>query len=596
MPTPDVRRPNRDLYLEGEERRRQALTMASEGLRVPEICERLGITMQTFRQWRSRDQFFNAELTSRLSGARVFKTEDPTESWENFPDFRKRFFKHETPPHQAMMINAWEATAPGDITLTLIFPESGKTTLAEDYFCKKLGTDPEYRITVGCEAQSLSRRILGRVKNRMDPYGPFKDYVHHFGPFIPEQASGRASQQVWAADFFNVNKRMSYDERDYSMQGIGFGSNIIGSRTDHLHCDDLQSAKNLNRTEDMMRVFQQDWLTRPGEHGIVTINGTRAGDGDFYEALISEFEGESWFRVVKLPAVVTDQITGEKVPLWPYDPESKARNKGYTMEQLDKIRRKVGEDVWSRSYMQDPRSSGLGTFTEDIVDRCLNYERPLYTDDLPGGPGSPIYIGLDPALGGVNCIMALQITPDKLFIVDLQEDIQLSRNEDIMIRLEMVLLRLQARGGRVTDVVVEANNFQRGLARDERFKDLSDKYGFAMREHLTNISKYDEDIGVASMVSTFIKKEIDIPYAADDKTRAMADQYRHQLLRWRPGIKGNILRQDQVMATWFPWIVWQQRRRTHPISGASFNSGGLPWKPTNSGLLVPTTGSPLFGG
>jgi hypothetical protein len=596
MPTPDVRRPNRELYLEGEERRRQALTMASEGLRVPEICERLGITMQTFRQWRSRDQFFNAELTSRLSGARVFKTADPTTRWENFADFRKQFFDHDTPPHQAMIINALESTGPGDITLVLVPPEHGKTTLFEDYASMKLALDPEYRITVGCEAQSLSRRILGRVKNRMDPYGPFKSFVHEFGPFVPEQASGRASQQVWAADFFNVNKRMSFDERDYSMVGIGFGSNIIGTRTDHLHCDDLQSTKNLNKTEQMMQTFQQDWLTRPGEHGITTINGTRAGDGDFYEALISEFEGESWFRVVRLPAIVTDQVTGEKVPLWQYNPESKARNKGYTMAQLDKIKRKVGPDAWSRSYMQDPRSSGLGTFTEEIVDRCLNYQREFHADDLPAGPGAPIYIGLDPALGGVNCLFAWQVTPDKLYMVDLHEDVNLSRNEDIMIRLEMMIIRLQARGGRITDVVVEANNFQRGLARDERFKDLSEKYGFAMREHLTNISKYDADIGVPSMVSTFLKREIDIPYAPEEATRDIANQYRHQLLRWRPGVKGNILRQDQVMASWFPWIVWQQRRRTHPISGASFTSSGLPWKPTNSGLLVPTTGSPLFGG
>jgi hypothetical protein len=159
-----------------------------------------------------------------------------------------------------------------------------------------------------------------------------------------------------------------------------------------------------------------------------------------------------------------------------------------------------------------------------------------------------------------------------------------------------MLIRLQARGARITDVVVETMNFQRGLARDERFKELSDKYGFAMREHLTNINKYDENIGVASMVTTFIKREVDIPYAPDDHTRDIADQFRHQLLRWRPGIRGSILRQDQVMAMWFPWIVWQQRRRTHPVSGATFKAHGLPWKPTNTGLLVPTGGSPLFGG
>jgi len=265
------------------------------------------------------------------------------------------------------------------------------------------------------------------------------------------------------------------------------------------------------------------------------------------------------------------------------------------MEMLDRIKRKVGPDAWSRSYMQDPRSSGLGTFNADIVDRCFNPERPFFHDRLPGT--GPIYIGLDPALGGVNCLMAWQMQNDKMWLVDMQEDVNLSRNEDIMDRLEMMILRLMARGGRITDVVVETMNFQRGLARDQRFMELGEKYGFAKREHLTNNNKYDSDIGVASMVTSFIMRQVDIPYAADERTRDVADNFKHQLLRWRPGIKGNILRQDQVMAMWFVWILWQSRRRAHPEAGTTFRSGGLPWKPTeSSGLLVPAGASPFFGG
>ena len=580
----------REVYLEAEARRVEFLNLLSQGLSATEACTTLGLTPSSYRQWRTRDQMFAAECDSRLTGARRFKEDGP--SWEGFAQFRKLFFGHDTPPHQARMISAWEQTQPGDITLTLIWPAAGKTTLTEDFFCYKLALDPDYRIMVGCEAQGLARRILGRVKNRMDPMGPFPRYVEQFGPFAPEQMTGRATSQTWAADAFNVAKRLQSDERDWSMSGIGFGSNIIGTRTDHLHCDDLQSTKTINRTEQMLTTFQQDWLTRPGENGITTINGTRAGDGDFYEALIAEFEGESWFRVVKIPVVSRNHITGELEPTWPYDPTAAPGARGHTMEMLDKIKRKVGPDVWSRSYMQDPRSSGLGTFNEDIVARCMNPGRSFHADNLPDS--GPIYIGLDPAVGGVNCLMAYQVG-QKMSLLDLQEDVGLQRNEDIMDRLEMMIIRLQARGGRVSDVIVEANNFQRGLARDERFKDLSDKYGFAMREHLTNINKYDSDIGVASMVTTFIKKEFDIPYAADEITRDVADNFKHQLLRWRPGIKGNILRQDQVMATWFCWILWQSRRRTHPMTGTTFRSQGLPWAPTQTGLLLPA-GSPFYGG
>lgn len=466
------------------------------------------------------------------------------------------------------------------------------TTVFEDWACFKLSIDPQWRFMVGCEAQSLSKRILARIRNRMAREGPFRRWVEAFGPFAPQKGEDKDNNQVWNADHFNVYKRKDYDERDYSMVALGFGSNVIGSRTDHLHLDDIQSRKTITRTEDMFMTLKQDWLTRPGETGITTMNGTRAGDGDIYEACMTQWEGEPWFRVVKLPAIIYDNLTGERRPLWEYNPDSKMKNKGYTLEMLDKIRRKVGDEVWSRSYMQNPRADGLGTWTRDIVERCYNYERELY-GPLPE-QFAPIYIGLDPALGGINCISAWQITSEKMYLVDIQKATQLARNEDIMLQLEIVLTRLKQRGGRVTEVVIEAKNFQRGLSRDDRLRDMSDKWGFSVREHMTGVNKYDEDIGVASMPSSFISREIDIPYAPEEYTRQVADRFTDELLRWRPGIKGALLRQDEVMAMWFAWIKWQERRKSViETKDGGFTAAGLPWRQTSAGLIIPNGASPF---
>ena len=530
-------------YLKAERSRDEFIQELLRGASPKEACETLGIKPTTYRQWRQRDPFFAAEIDSIRSGARKFKEEAP--SWDSFAEFRKLFFGHETPPHQALMINAWEQTKPGDVTLTLIFPSSGKTTLAEDYFCYRLATDPDYRIMVGCEAQQLAQKILTRVKQRMEESGPFPKFVEQFGPFIPQNMDGRASRQVWSANAFNVYKRQAYDERDFSMAGIGFGSNIVGTRTDHLHCDDLQSTKTISQTEKMFDTFRQDWLSRPGESGITTINGTRVADGDLYEKLEDEYGGEDFFHIVRLPAIVRNHVTGEDEPLWPYDPNAKHAVKGWTMEMLDRQRKKVGEDAWARNWMQKPRAAGLGTFTVDIIDRCLNPERGI-DDPLP--ESGPIYIGLDPALGGINCLTAWQITSKKLYLVAIQEDSGFGRNEQIMDALERMVLRMQALGGNVTDVVIETMNFQRGLARDERLQEMSVRHGFSIREHLSGANKYDPNIGVPSMSSTFIKKEIDLPWKADERTREQVGQFREQLLRWKPGIKGNVLRQDMVMS------------------------------------------------
>lgn len=889
-----------------EDRRNQVIDLLRQGSTVEEAVAAIGLSVQAFRQWKKRDTLFAAEVESIITGARKFKEEDPND-WRSFVDFRKKFFGHETYPHMAMMTQAIESTQPGDITMILMPPEHAKTTTMEDYCCYRLALDPEHRITVGSEGQRLAEKMLGRIKNRMEPDGPYPTYVNQFGPFVPQKHGGRATRQVWAAAFFNVARRNASDERDYNMVALGFGGNIAGTRTDHLHVDDLQSRKSLNFTERMVETFQQDWLSRPGETGITTIAGTRVGDGDFYEALEDQYAGKSFFRVIKMPAIVRNPKTGEKEPLWKRDPNSKHKQKGYTLESLARIREKVGEDAWSRNYMQRPRAKSLGTFTEDIIDRCKNFDRVVGSATLPA-PGSPILIGLDPALGGINCLMAIQITSGKLWILDVKEDQALSRNEQIMDRLEAMVVGLQARGGLVSDVVIEAMNFQRGLARDERLREMSEQYGFAIREHLcvddqtevltehgwqthdqlevgtriltldieqdrtewlpvdyvhrqaydgpmyrfdsanldalctpdhrwpvrtqfdetlvmkeaqhlntghvvplarpssfdpperfsddlvelvawcateghyrkgssirigqskshnpelvkriealleriggpyrkvadrpngmqvwalngelgrsvraitgdcadgkhippwfvlslsrrqrelfigtmvdadgwrrqgeeafcsdddsllqavemaallngisvkrtyrkdrphhgvvylrratnaylqnrkvrptveqwsgtvwcphtpngtflarrngkvyvtgnTGVNKYDSDIGVASMARAFIKREVDIAYGDDEHTRDIADQLRYQLLRWTPGKRGTQLRQDQVMALWFVWCVWQARRRTVSTSSANFKADGLPWKPTESGLMIPTSASPFY--
>ena len=47
----------------------------------------------------------------------------------------------------------------------------------------------DFRFLVGSEGVSISRKILGRVMNRMEPDGPFKAWVARFGPFAKRGSS-----------------------------------------------------------------------------------------------------------------------------------------------------------------------------------------------------------------------------------------------------------------------------------------------------------------------------------------------------------------------------------------------------------------------
>ncbi|MGL4297493.1 MAG: LAGLIDADG family homing endonuclease [Candidatus Neomicrothrix subdominans] len=465
------------------------------------------------------------------------------------------------------------------------------TTIFEDYATYRLAMNPNYRIVVGCGTQRLAAKVLGRIKNRMEPEGPFKMMVDRFGPFAPQNDTGRKTRQPWGANYFNVAKKASHDERDYSVAAIGFTGDIVGTRTDQLHCDDLQSVQTLGQTERMVEKLRQDWFTRPGERGRTTMNGTRVGDGDVYEELTTQFGDDPIFKLIKIPALVIREGSYDAVPLWPYDPKTKT---GYTLDMLERMRKKVGDEAWARNYMQQPRAKSSGTFTESMIDECKNYARRAKDVAVPGAPW---VIALDPALGGVNCLMSLQFTPEKLYVVDIVEDRGLQRNEQIMVKLEAMVLEIQSRGGRVTDLVIESMNFQLGLARDERLRELSEKYGFAMREHLTGVNKYAEDIGVPSMATSFIRHQVDLPYGDDTYTRLLTDQFRDQLLKWRMFQKGAKLRQDQVMALWFAHIMWDTRRRQSTVNTESFKQNGLPWVKGNAGLIVPkSAGSPFYAG
>jgi hypothetical protein len=149
-----------------------------------------------------------------------------------------------------------------------------------------------------------------------------------------------------------------------------------------------------------------------------------------------------------------------------------------------------------------------------------------------------------------------------------------------------------AGGATVTDVVIEAMAFQKGLVHDENLLELRDYWGFSIRDHLTGWNKYDPDIGVPSMAESFRKHEIVLPYGEDSYTRFEIDELCRQLYAWKPGVRGNRLRQDRVMALWFSWIMWRERWKK-PAAGVNhmgegFRREGLPYRPTRSGLLLPS--------
>ena len=574
-------------FREGVERRRKMMECLVAGQTIEEACHTVGVTRNTYRGWRARFPKWAAECTAlRVKAAEGGKVGKDIE--DSPATFVAKYFNMQLTWFQLLFMEELQKLPLGSMLLVLWPPGHGKTTTFENWANMKLADDPSWRFLVASENRGIAQKILGRVMDRMNPMGPTPGYVSDFGPFVPQSNGGIAQvRQPWTDTRFSVYAARNSDERNYSMEAVGVNGSIVSARTDHFHVDDPQSMKTLAQSDKMVTWLRQDGLSRPGEEGITSICGTRVGEDDVYANLLNDVELEGIMKVLRFPAVMTDYDTREQRPLDP------AR---HTLESLDRMRRKVGPDIWDRNWMQEPGATkkGKGTFAKTFVEPLKDSHRSLR--DRVGSDGENpdpiIYIGLDPALGGKNCIHAYEIRPDgKMLLRRVREDVGFERNEQIMGALQTVVEWCQD-GGQVTDVVIEEKNFQLGLKNDERLREMGTKFGFRIHGHMTGFNKYDTDIGVASMASMMIKGDLILPYAPDDETRSIVDMFVRQLYAWKPGIKGSKLRQDYVMALWFVWVLWRSRNihldtsDSDHVSSFKRDTGG--WKMGGNGLILPS--------
>ncbi|MGH9033748.1 MAG: hypothetical protein ACRDZV_16615, partial [Acidimicrobiia bacterium] len=375
------------------------------------------------------------------------------------------------------------------------------------------------------------------------------EWQNRFGPFRDDTLD---RDRPWNQHYVKVHKAVG--RRDWTFQACSWRSKVYGARCDWLVIDDVQSIGSLNLTEQILDNLRLTFFTRPGRKGRTVIVATRVGIGDVCERLVEEIPGDM-IRVVQIPAL--DEDGNSYCPeMWP-------------TEALDAKRKVVGDVIWMTGYMMAPLSAGANTFTAEMLDEARDRTR-VYGQRLDI-PISLTITGLDPALGGGNALVCAQTTATRFHLLAAKVNYGLARNEDI---LEHVRLFAQYH---FTELVVERNSQQRGLARDERLKEMSKLFGFKVVEHETGGNKWDFVYGVGAMAASFILNQITVPDGDADSRRLM-EPWRSELLAWRPNVDPKLLRQDLVMATWFTWLIWMQRRKRVGQTGG-WKMRGTPWQP-----------------
>jgi len=506
--------------------------------------------MHTYYAWRQNLPAFKTQCDmARQNWYNTINAEDVGQ-WDSFPAFRKRFFRMDTYYAHAMMIEAIESAGPMDVTLILVAPETGKTTLLEDKICEILAKNPDRRVAYISESSGHSVKVGSRIRRRMTDMVDFGDYISQYGPFY--QDNQERNGKPWSTHFFTVWKA-GHDERDYSFEARGGVSSIQGSRVDDLFLDDIQSIKSLNNTALLITKMRQEWITRVGRVGRIFIIGNRVGNGDFYEKLI---ELELINRLVEIPI-----LNGEGhsiIPeLWPD-------------EDLEKRKHQVGDEVWARTYMQDPQSATSITFPPAVREMFKDYGRIITKL-----PGLPTAMSLDPAIGGGCSLTVGQYNTQLLYVVDQETRYNLGRTEEILAFLEPYI-----KAYRPDDLIIEMMAFQTALGKDDRMLAFAQKYGFRIYPHTTGDNKFDSNFGVASMATSIRAQEMTIPWGdeeAEEKFRPLLNE----MEKWRPHVRGVKLRMDAIMSLWFMHLFWTSQKNVIDFEAkkASFKRQGLPWKP-----------------
>ncbi|MCA1832564.1 MAG: hypothetical protein LC750_07505 [Actinobacteria bacterium] len=457
-----------------------------------------------------------------------------------FPEFRKKYFGFDTLAHHARIIGAIEAAKPLSVTMILGPPQCAKTAILEDYFCWKLGADPNFRICVISEAQNHARKVIKHVQERMTDKAQYAAFIDDFGPFRldPETkdrngAYDRDFRRPWNADYCTVEKA-SNDDRDFSLEVKSAKSQIRGARYDLVVLDDIQSDKNFNDSVRLLETLRLEIFTRLSPQGHIVIIGNRVKAHDFYERAL---EAEGLIdALVKIPAIGED---GQSY--WP---------ERFPLEDMQTIQAKVGPIVWDTVYMQKAVSKVGATFTDDVLAKCLDRSRTLGQTDV----GVDTLSGCDPALVNFAAFVTVAYNREKLWVLDIEAHNHLGSNEGMIRHIE----RISGVYG-PTRWIIEYDGQGRSLVEDTRLRQSAENFNFRISKHETAGSKSEPVYGVTAMVSGFRNRQIVLPYG-DERTRRAVDALLTELREWRPDVPQRLMRSDRLMALWFVWKYWQERR------------------------------------
>ena len=277
--------------------------------------------------------------------------------------------------------------------ILMAHPESGKSTqIGVLRVLWLLGRNPNLRIVVVSKTTPNAAKSTRAIKSYIEKSTELAEV-------FPELVPG----DKWGEDFLTV--RRGVHSRDPSVQAIGLGGTIIGSRVDVMIFDDALDHENTSTAAERKKVLKRiragflDRLSKDGTAVFLT-NAWHPEDAAHV------FEKEGW-PTLRVPVIDEDGI-----PTWP----SK-----WTLERIEEARVDLGPLEFARAHLCKARDEGESPFDEDAiqasVDRAddIDLVYSLIGFDLPAG--AHVYHGVDLAItqtkgSHLTAIVTVLLWPD----------------------------------------------------------------------------------------------------------------------------------------------------------------------------------------
>lgn len=571
------------------------LSKVKQGLSVEAALSLVNRKPAVLKQWLADARFARDLEVARSEGARQLELAVGDNKLKvDFATFSKEFLNSEVFPHNQNMIDILEGRDPKFLHPSMIYepassrrllvnvpPEHAKSTvITVNYATYLIAMNPNVRIVVVSQTATRAKEFLYSIKQRLTEE-PWAKMQQVYGP-----AEGyKATSDQWREDRIYLERASG--EKDPTVQALGMGQQIYGTRADVIIIDDAVGTTNAHEWEKQMNWLQKMVITRVGKNGKIIVVGTRVSTVDLYREIRNpdNWTGDrSPFTYLAMPAVLEyadnpkDWVTLWPVSDRPWDgeedtavPDENGHFEKWSGPALFSRRSEVTPSTWAMVYQQEDVQQDA-VFPQAAVMASINRMRKSGPLNF-GAPGHPVdgnwltLIGFDPAMSGKSGFVAYAVerkTGERRVL----EVFNMSDSNPQKIR---DLIEDWVHKYNPIEVIVEINAHQKSYALDTELNQWLAQNGTKLRPHFTGKNKWDTSFGVASMSGLFGSLRdgkhqddnlIELPDNNNEHMKALINQ----LIAWKADTKTPT---DVVMALWFCEIRAKElvesgrRRMTH---------------------------------